>query len=190
MPKLAELFQASQGQPVEWDGQRVHMMYELSVPTDDAGAAAGALRVEFGEFSPARPQALRLKVRGGQLDVGGQRLSDIVLWSDSAPEVVAAGIHPSRRGTPVVIRAWNAWRDEAGTTQAWVGNSGILVREDPTGAVTLRCSDGYDDPTFADLTATLRIVPAGGVAAEAGADGPGGGAADGAGAGGAGAASA
>ena len=128
-------------------------MYEASVPPGKA------LRIEFSDPSPARVQGLRLKARGGVLEVDGQLLDDVVLWSDSAPSSVEALGHP-REGDAVLVRVWNVWRDSAGTMQAWIGNAGMLVDEEPGGAILLRCSDGFDDPSFDDLTAELRVVRA------------------------------
>lgn len=152
MSQLAERFQESRGAPVEWQGHTVHMIYETSVAADEA------LRIEFTEPSPARPQALRLRARNGQLEVDGQLLDDVVLWSDSSPSTVVAAAHPREGKKAVSVRVWNAWRDPVGTMQAWIGNAGMLVDEDSEGVVWLRCSDGFDDPTFADLVATVQIV--------------------------------
>jgi hypothetical protein len=149
--KLADLFQASRGEPVEWDGQDVHMMYELAGP-----AADQELLIRFGQPSPARGQALRIRARGGLLEVNGQALDDVVLWSDSTPESVVVGFRPARADKPMTVRIWNAWRDPAGTMQAWIGNSGMLI-EEHGGSTVLRCSDGFDDPTFDDLVALLSL---------------------------------
>jgi hypothetical protein len=43
-----------------------------------------------------------------------------------------------------------------GDTQAWIGNAGILI-EQRADHVVLRCSDGYDEPTFDDLVVTVSI---------------------------------
>jgi hypothetical protein len=80
--KLSDLFQASSGRPIEWKGQRVQMMYVLHP------AGTEELEITFEQPSPARPQALRVRARGGVLEVNGSRLDDVVLWSDSAPESV------------------------------------------------------------------------------------------------------
>ena len=153
MVQLADRFKESRGAPVDWGGRTVHMILETSVPSGKA------LCIEFLDPSPARVQGLRLKARGGALEVDGQLLDDVVLWSDSAPSRVEAIGHP-RGGDAVLVRVWNAWRDSAGTMQAWIGNAGMLIDGEPGGAMRLRCSDGFDDPTFDDLTAELRIVRA------------------------------
>lgn len=151
MAQLAERFQESRGAPVDWQGRSVHMMHEMVVSADET------LAIKFSELSPARPQALRLKALNGRLEVNDQLLGDVVLWSDSSPERVVAAVHPKDGRGTVVVRVWNAWRDTAGTMQAWIGNAGMLVDIDGDGTVHLRCSDGFDDPTFEDLVAKITF---------------------------------
>jgi hypothetical protein len=151
--KLSDLFERAQSASVTWHGQVVHSMYELPVV-----AAGSVLRIEFDDPNPARPQGLRLKVRGGTLRLADRELDDVVLWSDSAPRVVTAEVRSKR--SSVVVRVWNCWRDPAETVQAWIGNAGILVAETPTGVV-IRCSDGFDEVTFDDLVAVIDITSAG-----------------------------
>ena len=110
MAKLSELFKASGGKPVEWAGNAVHMMIDFG-PL----ASNEQLSIEFGERSPAREQALRLKAYGGVLRVNRQEVRDTVLWSDTAPVHVVVGIKPKRPGQAVSVRVWNAWRDPVGT---------------------------------------------------------------------------
>lgn len=149
--KLADLFRESRGKPIVLAGREVHMMYEFAGP-----AAQDELSIRFAPPSPARDQALRIRADGGLLEVNGQALEDVVLWSDSTPELVVVGFQPA--GDKMSLRIWNAWRDPAGTMQAWIGNAGILV-EHHHGSTVLRCSDGFDDPTFDDLVATLTLGP-------------------------------
>jgi len=124
-------------------------MYELPAIGDGT-----SLRIDFEDPNPARPQGLRLEVRGGTLEIAGNDLTDVVLWSDSAPKSVRATVKATRGS--VNLRLWNCWRDPAGSVQAWIGNAGILVSETTTGIV-LRCSDGFDDVTFGDLVAAVQI---------------------------------
>jgi hypothetical protein len=150
--KLSDLFEAARGPVIEWRGQVVHAMYEIA---ELAGSAV--LKITFADPSPARPQGLRLKAQGGRLEINDQLHGDVVLWSDSAPSVVVAVAHP-KRGKVMSLRLWNAWRDPAGTTQAWIGNAGMLVEGDLEQGLVLRCSDGFDEPTFDDLVATLVVT--------------------------------
>jgi hypothetical protein len=149
--KLAELLSAAGGGPIDWSGQRVHMMYEL--PQREADQE---LLITFGQPSPARPQGLRIKVRGGLVELNGEALDDVVLWSDTAPETVLLRFVPAKAKGPMTVRFWNAWRDTSGTMQAWIGNAGMLVETQDDGTTVLRCSDGFDEPSFDDLVAVLN----------------------------------
>ena len=150
--RLAERFKAAQGAPIEVDGVLVQMMYELppiEAPTE--------LRVEL-ETSSGRPQGLRLKARGGDVLLNDQMLDDVVLWSDTAPPLVTAELRPTAKQEPMRVRAWNVWRDDAGTMQAWIGDAGLVVEHTHPGTVLLRCSDGFDRPNFGDLRVKLMLA--------------------------------
>jgi hypothetical protein len=150
--RLAQRFQAAKGAPIDVDGQTAQMMYELS-PVE----APAELRVTL-ETSSSRPQGLRLKARGGEIVVKDQALEDVVLWTDTAPPETVAELRP-KGSKPLGVRMWNVWRDDAGTMQAWIGDAGIVVDDEGSGEVTLRCSDGYDEPSFDDLRVKLMLVP-------------------------------
>jgi hypothetical protein len=151
--RLAERFAAAHGAPIEVDGGLAHMMLEL--PPIDGPAA---LRIELRTDS-SRPQGIRLKARGGKVRLNEQLVDDVVLWSDTAPPAVTASLRPASSRTPMTLRVWNAWRDPAGTMQAWTGDAGMLVEEEQPGVVVLRCSDGFDAPTFDDLIIRLAVIP-------------------------------
>jgi hypothetical protein len=151
--RLSDLFQESSGAPIDWEGQSIHMLYELQPEADQE------VQIRFEQPSPARPQALRLRARGGLMEVNGSRLDDVVLWSDSAPESLNVRFVKTKSKGPISVRVWNAWRDPAGTMQAWIGNAGMLVERGDDHATVLRCSDGFDEPSFTDLVAVLTPIP-------------------------------
>ena len=152
---LAKRFKAARGEPIEVDGVLVQMMYELppiKVPSD--------LRVELATSS-RRPQGLRVRARGGHILLNDQVLDDVVLWSDTAPALVRAQLRPTLKRKPMSVRAWNVWRDDARTMQAWIGNAGLVVEHEQPGTVLLRCSDGFDRPDFGDLRVKLTLAAGG-----------------------------
>lgn len=151
--KLSERFRASQGAPIDLGGREIIMMWEL----DDL-SAGDSIRIQFDPPQLVRPQALRVKSRRGTIGVNGESLTDVVLWSDSAPASLEILAEPKSPGGSLNVRVWNAWRDEEGTMQAWIGNAGIVVEEAGPGTVMLRCSDGFDEPTFDDLIAKVEVV--------------------------------
>lgn len=129
------------------------MMFELTELSADK-----QLSIDFAHGSPVRPQGLRLKARGGVIELNDQVLEDIVLWHENAPRTIIARLHPKESDVPMNLRVWNAWRDPAGTMQAWVGNSGIIV-EERGDMIVLHCSDGFDEPNFDDLVVALELMP-------------------------------
>ena len=147
--KLADLFEQTQARAVTWQGHTVHSMVERVYPSGTT------LRVTFEDPNPARPEGLRFRVRGGTARIADQELDDVVFWSDSAPRVVEAELVASEPDTQLHVRLWNCWRDPNGTVQAWIGNAGMLVEEAGSG-FRLRCSDGFDEVTFADLVASIE----------------------------------
>ena len=151
--KLSDLFERARTSVVEWNGARVHSMFE--VEGIDVGQR---VEVRFTQTSSARPQGLRIKVRGGALQIAGDELDNIILWSDTAPVTVSATV--TSRGGSVDLRLWNCWRDPAGTTHAWIGNAGMLVEENGKAKILLRCSDGFGDAAFDDLVVSLTMQPA------------------------------
>ena len=128
------------------------MMFELP-PIDEPTE----LRITL-ETAAARPQAVRLKARGGRVVINDQPDDDVVLWSDTAPSVLVASLRPQSSRKPMTLRIWNAWRDPAGVMQAWIGDAGMLVEEQSPGDLVLRCSDGFDAPTFDDLVVRLKLI--------------------------------
>jgi hypothetical protein len=153
-PRLEELFRASAGAPIDWAGQSVRMGYELT------GLTRGvALRINFVRVSRVRPQALRLKPTGGRLEVDGELSGDVALWSDMAPPSIIVRLRHTRGNQTMSVVIWNAWRDKDEVTHAWIGNAGMIVQEEPGGVILLKCSDGFDAPTFDDLVARLHVIP-------------------------------
>ncbi len=87
-----------------------------------------------------------MKVDKGRLRVADQELADVVLWRESAPNEVELTIAGAK--APTTMKIWNVWRDDAGTMQAWIGNSGMVIDREGDSSI-LHCSDGSDgfDPT-------------------------------------------
>jgi hypothetical protein len=149
--RLADRFASAGGAAIEVDGQLAHMLYEL-----DPMATPTRLSINLTSTSPTA-QGLRLKARGGTIAVDGRNLDDIVLWTDTAPALSTVVLVPSDRSAPLTLRVWNVWRDPAATMQAWIGDAGIVVDGESPERVVLRCSDGFDAPTFDDLVVELAL---------------------------------
>lgn len=156
---LGEQFVKSKGEPIAYQGKRVHSIFCREV----GGEARLAIR--FIGSSKLVPQALRVKSHNCKLHFDGQALTDIVLWADKSPTELWLMVAPAKRQSKskkseqssiALVKVWNAWSDDQGVMQAWIGNSGILV-EEAVGETLLRCSDGVGLPDFDDLVVSLRF---------------------------------
>lgn len=151
--RLSEYLAEARGEPIEFRGRIVHGMYEfppISSPT--------VLEVTFEQCeSRTHPQGLELVATDGVLSANQTPSAGLRLWTDTAPPTFEVRVDPDP-GRATALRVWNIWRDYRDTVHAWIGDAGMLV-EEPTQespALTLRCSDGFDAPTFDDLV--VRIV--------------------------------
>lgn len=145
---LSSIFAEQQTNLIDWGGP-LYSLYDL--PTD-----ATELGIRFVSSTDLPPQGLRLKVRGGTLEIGAATVDDVILWRDLAPKTVRIRVKWKARGARR-LRIWNAWRIND-VTQAWIGNAGMRVVEEETGLLTLRCSDGEGDPDFEDLVAEVTLT--------------------------------
>lgn len=152
--RLSDRFMRANGQPIEVDGQSVQMMFELAPVTQET-----LIKLVFEDPSPARAQGLRIKVRNGKAIVADAAEDEVVLWSDTAPRAVEVLARPGRTGKPMTVRVWNVWKDPLDVMQAWTGDAGMIVEADGD-AFVLRCSDGFEEPTFNDLIVRMTVTPA------------------------------
>lgn len=148
MNDLASLFAAQQTNQIDWSGP-LYSLYEL--PSDRS-----EFTVRFRSAIAQPPQGLRLKVRGGALEVGSTAAADLVLWEDAAPAEVHIRVRWNGTGSRS-LRLWNVWRVE-GLTQSWLGNAGMRVSSDEGGHFLFRCSDGEGNPDFDDLVAEVHMA--------------------------------
>ncbi len=78
--------------------------------------------------------------------IEGFESTQFVLWSDTAPPEVIY----TARTKEGAIWAYNAWDTGDGTTEAWIGNSAMIIEELSNGR-RYRCNDAYPDDDFDDL---------------------------------------
>lgn len=150
---LGEQFMQSKGRPVDLDGQRVHMAFDMGP------LPAGTLRIRMDSRRNLR-QGMAVKSDGGRMHVAKHTGELFAFWSDTAPDCVEVELTPLRGHKDMGVRVWNIWTSQRwGNTDAWIGNAGLLIETaDPYHAV-LRASAGPGDPSFDDLVATLDFVP-------------------------------
>lgn len=147
--KLSALFEQERARTVTWRGRTVHALVERHYPSGTT------LRVTIDVRNPTHPQGLRIKVRKGWCRIAGEELDDIVLWSETAPRPIELAPFAKRSDAQCSVSFWNCWQDPLGTTQAWIGNAGMLL-EVQAETFRLSCSDGFGAPSFGDLVVTVE----------------------------------
>jgi len=150
-PNLAEQFEASGGDHLMVGDQRVVQLFKTPVQDGER------LRIEFLSSTDERAQSLNLSFAGdGTFEIVGERLSDVALFTDTAPPVVDITCH-LRKATDE-LHVWNGWRGTHDANHAWLGNSGMVVEAPADGPVTLACSDGHGAPSFDDLVVRIALL--------------------------------
>jgi len=147
MVDLSRVFAEQQASEIDWNGP-LFSLYELPSSTTRLG-------VEFRHRGSELRQGVRLKVRGGELEVDGVEASDFVLWQDSSPSQVEVLVRWAKRGSRS-LRVWNCW-EVNGVMHAWLGNAGMRVEWTSEGTIVLRCSDGHGEPDFGDLVVGIAV---------------------------------
>lgn len=145
---LADLFMASRGKPVVYEGRLVHAAVFRHV------VKQGRFIVRFVKAVPKPVQALGLHIDPGKLFIEDDESPKMILRLDTAPDVVEVRYRAGRNGSRISI--FNEWINEQGGIDAWLVHAGMIVEE--TGnRISLRCSDGRGEPTFDDLIVEIEF---------------------------------
>lgn len=91
----------------------------------------------------------------GELAVGDHSASQVVLWSDAAPEHVRVEVRTTGDGLLRFYNVWDSGRGRGYESQAHT--SGMLREVEPDG-VRYRCSDINPAPTFEALVFKIGSV--------------------------------
>lgn len=143
---LSSQFQRSKGAPIQVMGHNVNQIFHTEV---EGNRQDFLIRRVSAKSSPV--PGLRIKAANGEIEVNGQRHSEIILWADTSPELVEIAVL-SKSGCELKI--WNVWRSND-VANAWVGNAGLLI-SNKDGVTTLECSDGVGDVDFSSLVAQIQ----------------------------------
>ena len=150
---LSKLFEEARSTCVEWQGQQIWGLYEISAPSE--------LSVEIFRSKPSPVQGLCLKAYGGVLSINDIEAQSMLIWTDTAPESVTVRFK-SDESRDARLKIWNVWRGKVGgvdVTQAWLGNAGMIVEAPANGKeLLLRCSDGEGSVEFSDMNARVIIA--------------------------------
>ncbi len=143
---LSEKFQSTMGQPVEIEGRNAYPIYVLELEKEKR------VTVKWVSTQSRLKQGIQIRIDKGVIEVNGEKLSNIILWEDTSPDVVQLRCIPKKHAK---LKVWNVWEVD-GETHAWVGNSGIEISE-LDHKVRLRCSDGSDDVNFQNVVVELAV---------------------------------
>ena len=149
---LSELFEKSSSDTITHRGKIIRSVVRIPV-TDNALVLINRLSVA----SP-HPQAIKIAVNNGIMDVNGYRGPEIALWSHNSPEQVEIRV---RGDNASLLEIWNAW-SMGGVDTSWVGNAGIVSKANQEGEI-LQCSDGFDIPSFSDLIVQICVLTGAGL---------------------------
>ena len=146
-----DLFVKSKGQPIVYQGKTLVLGDDF--PTE----GAKQFRLFFEENNGSWRQGVALDVKGG-FKVNRQVIRrKIVLWQDTAPQIVDFEL----MGKPVTIHVYNVWDTGNGLMHSWHNGAAMIVEPVPFGR-RYRCNDGLADDDFNDIIFRLERVGVGG----------------------------
>lgn len=143
---ITDLFEQAGSDTITVRGRIVRAV--VHVPVRD-GTLLRLVRTRCNEH---RPEAVKLALDDGVLEVNGIQATQIALWSDTSPEEVTVRVHCDG---PTTLDVWNAWLI-GGVDTAWLGNAGIVAKP-MTDGQALHCSDGVGPADFTDLVVEIHV---------------------------------
>jgi hypothetical protein len=147
MVVFEDLFLESKGKPVEYNGETVQMMDELSV------GKSACLQIRFEQANSEWRQGISLTTEG-TFEVGGQKIKrGLALWQDTAPQEVEVVV--TSKSEKVQIK--NIWDVGDGVVHSWHNGAAMIVDSDGE-QKRYRCNDGHADDDFDDLVFTLTSI--------------------------------
>ncbi len=152
-PRRASLlnhFEALQADEIVWQGLKVRKAFRRAITREQV------FDFEFLRATSDPVQRIVLGLRGGELELLGQRAKHFGLWRDTAPDRFGVRAIPAEPDAAAELVVWNEWRLRNGSVFAHLGNAGIVTTESET-SVELRCSDGEGQVDFDDLVVRLTF---------------------------------
>lgn len=145
---LSSIFQRTLGAPIEVAEGTAHPIFQKKLR-----AGKSRFSVQRLKSSKQLVPGLRLKVVNGEIEVNGQRHTEMILWADTSPESVFFTVVSKKA---CELKVWNVWRVND-MVQAWVGNAGILITEEG-GITILECSGGTEIVDFSTLVYKIESI--------------------------------
>jgi len=147
MPTFQELFEKSAGKPVVYKGRLVMMSDDFPVK------GTKCVQLHFEECNGEWRQGVALSCKGG-FRVNDKAIKNgLVLWQDTAPQVVTMEV----LGCPQTIVVRNVWDVGDGVIHSWHNGAAMIPEPLPTG-YRYRCNDGFADEDFDDIVFRLERV--------------------------------
>lgn len=147
MVSFQSMFEKSAGKPIEYQGKTLVMMDDF--PTE----GATRLRLVFETCNGEWRQGVGLRI-DGKFKVHGQTINKgIVLWHDTAPQIVELEV-PSKVST---VEVKNVWDVGDGVIHSWHNGAAMIVEPLPSGR-RYHCNDGFADDDFDDIVFRLERV--------------------------------
>lgn len=150
---LSAMFIEHKGKPLNIDGNQVVMSHKVEVVKNQE------VRIELISWKSEYRQGIEvsLDTRKGMVEVNGEKLSDPIFWTDSAPRCFAFKCHPRKAiGHLNILNIWQH-RDSEGRIDAWVGNAGIIIHQEEEGSFLFSCSNGIGEVHFDDIVFRIRV---------------------------------
>lgn len=137
-------FMASKGQPIEVDGTRYCMMFEI--PT----GACSELLLTAESVNSEWKQGIHLSSEKG-LEVDSDHGNDFVLWVSTTPKTRQCHCQPDS-----VVRIWNVWEIKR-VTHSWHNGAAMIVTQLNDTTWRFQCNDGHPDNACDDLVFTIEL---------------------------------
>ena len=146
MTNFEDIFLASRGQPVEYEGQIIQLMDAVSVSTHET------VRIVRESSKPGWRQGIHIST-DGHFVVNEQVIPNaVVLWADTAPGTVSLDIY-SESGDCYIK---NVWDTGDGTVQSWHNGAAMIVDRNDN-VRRYRCNDGNPNADFDGLVFRLGV---------------------------------
>lgn len=150
---LAEMFINNKGQPVTLNGNQIVMSHRVDVVKNQEAT------IEIISCNNEYRQGIELSIdkRKGFIEVNNQKLTAPVFWLDTAPKIFTFKCYPVKNMGKMNI--WNIWQfsKQEDRVDAWIGNSGIQVKQEDEKTLVFHCSNGVGDIDFNDLVFKLTL---------------------------------
>ena len=146
MPCFEDLFVASKGKPIVFNGRTLQLFDRIAISDNQE------VTLKFESIGSDWRQGVRIST-DGSFEINNQKIrKSIVLWHDTAPPEVALRVHTNSGE----LRIINVWDTGTGLMQSGHNGAAMIVQLTPHGR-RYQCNDGHPDEDFDDLIFILDL---------------------------------